>query len=623
MRLINSYITGTGQHVGSIAGWGYGSFESIYSNAIVVANSKYVGGLVGTNNKSNTNKISNCWFDGTIQAGTGSSSIGGLVGYINYVSGYTCTYAFENCLSTGTIKSEITSDANVGGLCGEVHQSATLNIANSLAAGTMTVQSTTGVGKVVGKNSGTVKLTNVYSLTSDYSDIGTGTAGETVSAVAKSDLLGENATTNASALFTDGTTWTTITNGIPVLTSFKEYGVVESAETLLGVPLSRYTIIIPESATTLTELLAGYLQSEIEEQTGITLEIIRDSMETSDYEIVLGNTTRDISSQLYIKGTYNVTNYSYAIKNDGNSIIVGYTDSLALVDAFKAILNSIDNNETSLSVEYEYDMSDVEKASSAYVRVMSSNIYNSNDPAFNSKIPYQARAELLAECYLRYKPEFIGWQEANQVLRDEVYKYIANEYVMIEYGDMTGNNWCPIFYRKDSYDLVTADYYVLDSAHYCEWALYNSKSNPEQQFIHMNLHFHVTESTALSQAAIVNKMIKKLMMEYPEVPIAVTGDYNSTVTERVYNVVMRGIEEQMQSGAVVINNDDSSIYTWHSLGDLTIRDSYAKDESIQGPIDHVAITTELLNVKNYKVIHDSLTCWASDHYPIILDVEVK
>jgi len=630
LRLVDSYITGTGDHVGSIAGWGYGSFESIYSDAIVVASSgkNYVGGLVGTNKSGAIDKMSYCWFDGTIVASGGY--VGGLLGYVNDAT----TFAIQNCLFTGTLKNTSTTAKDNGGLCGNIHSNSTLNITNCLMAGTLDIDAGSATGKVVGNCAGTANVTGVYSLASDYADAGTGTVTGTIASCTREQLTGDAAKTSAPALFYDGTYWKT-TNDLPVLGDSPTYEVEDSEATLINIPLSRYRIVVSESASTLTELLAEYLKTQITEKSGVTLEIVKDSVATSEYEIVLGNTDREISTELYDEGVYNSTDYSYAIKNVGSSIQLGYSDSPALVDAFNVLLESIsDTAKTSFDVKYSYDMSEVEKAEDSYVRVMSSNIYNSLDTSFDYLgMPYQARAELLAECYLLYKPDFIGWQEADKAMRDEVYKYIAHEYQMVEF-DMSGNNWCPIFYRKDLYKLETSDYYqfsqfdansnvVLDSMHYCEWALYSSKSNPEEQFIHMNIHYNVSERSALPQAVIVNKMIQKLMAQYPEVPIAITGDYNFTATESVFKTMMRGIDDKVQSGSQILNNEDSKYYTWHVLGNLNLSETYGTPVKQRGPIDHVSITTNLLEAKEYKIIHYPLICWAADHYPIFLDVAVK
>ena len=237
-------------------------------------------------------------------------------------------------------------------------------------------------------------------------------------------------------------------------------------------------------------------------------------------------------------------------------------------------------------------------------------------------LPYQARAELLAECYLRYKPDFIGWQEAEKNLCSEVYKHIQHEYQMVEF-DIDENNWCPILYRKDLYNLQESAYQKLDNTHACEWALYSSKSNPEQKFIHMNLHYNYKISVALTQAETVNGIIKNVMEQHPGVPMAITGDYNFTATEDVFTTMMK--DTTIQSGSQIIANDDSKYYTWHKYGVLKLSETYSyTNEDVllnqNGPIDHVSITTDLLTAKAYKIIHDPLMCYATDHYPLVLDV---
>ena len=626
MQLENSYICSEKTHVGSIVGYGDGDVKDVYSSAVVESSNYYVGGIVGyTKNQVGTKQIANCWFDGNIILTSDNGYYaGGILGTVENAS---TTITIVNCLNSGKISWERTkSQVVIGGLCGAAYSQGNVVIKTSLQAGEMNLPengSTDGVGLAVGyihKTESAVNITDTYTeMNETLNGVGYGTADGDVTEVDRENLLGDNATTNVAALFTDGTTWTSISNGIPVLTEFKECAVVESDETLLGVPVSRYRIVISEDATILNELMAGYLQKTITTQTGFTLEVVSDATTSSDYEIVLGNTTRSVSEQLYADGEYKNTNYSYAMKNEGNSISVGYSDTPALLDAFKKLSDVIAKDDsTSIDNTFEYNKSDIEKAEDSYIRVMSSNLLGLDYEKY--KIPYQARAELLAECYLRYKPEFIGWQEAEQKLCYEVYKHIAHEYQMVEF-EMTENNWCPILYRKDLYNLEKADYYRLDSKHYCEWALYSSKSNPEKQFIHMNLHYNVTESTALEQAVIVNKIIKTLMTKYPDVPMAITGDYNYTASEAVFKTMMRGIDQKVQSGSQIIGNDDSKYYTWHTLGNTTLSETYVSSTiSQRGPIDHVSITTKLLTAKAYKIIHDPLMCWASDHYPLVLDV---
>jgi len=642
LKIENSYISSQYGSVGSIAGWGNGTIDSVYSSAVVAATADHVGGLVGTTQDTTNRKtISNSWFAGAIRVEASSENVGGIIGYM-YATNAQTTWSqrlLENCLVTGSITSASTSSvANVGGFCG--YCQGDLNINSSLHAGTITTASGAGgIGQGVGNKANLAYVrfqnTSVYSTATGISkDIGiegwTTDTGK-VYDVEKTSIYDGLATTNAPNL-QYSTNWSTLDGKVPVLTDFVDY-----AATLLGTAISQYQIVVGENSHALVKLLAGYLQTLIKNATTVTVDVVSDVTDASACEIVIGDTNRAISDTLYTGATYNNEDYSYTIQSSGTTIAVGYSDSPALVDAFKAILDEIVNKQSAnIAITYEYNKADIDKAEASYVRVMSSNIFNSEDRTsfaeIRAVVTDQMRAKLLAECYLLYKPDFIGMQEADQAMRAEVYKWIAHEYQMVEMKLASGdNNWCPIFYRRDAYNLVEANFEKLDSIHYFEWAVYTSKANPSQQFIHMNVHYNVDEVEAISQALIVNKIIKEVMAQYPNAPIAITGDYNFTATECVYRTMMRGISDNMKSGSQVIANDDSKYYTWHTLGSLQLKETYESKTTTpsykyvfqQGPIDHVSITTKLVTPIKYKMLHYPLICYAADHYPIFLDMAIK
>jgi hypothetical protein len=101
----NSYSTGnvTGEsYVGGLLGSNYGNISNSYSTGNVTGELKYVGGLVGENNKGT---VSNSYSTGNV---TGESYVGGLVGDNYYNSN------ISNSYSTGNV----TGESSVGGLVG-------------------------------------------------------------------------------------------------------------------------------------------------------------------------------------------------------------------------------------------------------------------------------------------------------------------------------------------------------------------------------------------------------------------------------------------------------------------------------------------------------------------------
>lgn len=65
-----------------------------------------------------------------------------------------------------------------------------------------------------------------------------------------------------------------------------------------NVKLSEYAIVYSDADTDYAKRAAEYLQSQIEERTGVQLPIQEDSSVTAAYELVVGNTEREVSAKL-------------------------------------------------------------------------------------------------------------------------------------------------------------------------------------------------------------------------------------------------------------------------------------------------------------------------------------
>ena len=228
LKLVNSCIvnnTASGRSgTGSIAGRCYGTIENVYSSATVKSNkgALMTGGIVGLIDKAGDNKISNCWFDGTIY-GTGST--GGILG-----GTYATTATLEHCLNTGTLVIT-TGGANrtaIGGLCGYAQSSGGVTIRDSLNAGAIQ-QNPSGsntikqIGTIIGAihgNATSTTVANVYGATEFMNKLyGYGTAkleSDTVCEMASiADYYGSGA-----AKLDFNTWWTARESMIPMLKRF-------------------------------------------------------------------------------------------------------------------------------------------------------------------------------------------------------------------------------------------------------------------------------------------------------------------------------------------------------------------------------------------------------------------
>ena len=175
----NFYITdslfkSTSSDLGSVAGVAYGTVDTVYSNASVIAGGYRTGGIVGHVPWHNTTAyIKNCWFDGDMELVGSASQAGGILGYV--ANEWTAGVSITNCLYTGSIDFAATSanwGLRIGGIVGGArdYYTPTITIENCLSAGKITQSSgstaTPAVSAVYGGfdelRATTLNLTNVY-----------------------------------------------------------------------------------------------------------------------------------------------------------------------------------------------------------------------------------------------------------------------------------------------------------------------------------------------------------------------------------------------------------------------------------------------------------------------------
>ena len=272
LKLVNSYIEGTmatNQRgaVGSIAGRNNGIIDTVYSNAIVVNSARMTGGIVGMITGEGENVISNSWFDGKV---TGVSRTGGILGGV-YGNKEDIKADISHCLNTGDIAVQI-GYGDVGGLCGMVETGGTLNLTDSLNAGTFATvgegkEANTHIGTLVGSITKTdevsskVVMKHVYGVEEFYSKlVGWNYADSAVSksSVAMTDMAEINGNGGYKWTTLDfDIYWATRTEDVPVLLAF-----TDGASSVAGIDrmidLSWYDENSDEYVITTKEQLYGF-----------------------------------------------------------------------------------------------------------------------------------------------------------------------------------------------------------------------------------------------------------------------------------------------------------------------------------------------------------------------------
>ena len=208
LKVTDSYFSSNAKSgAAAICGWyANGTYENIYSDAYIKNTADHAGGLLMGNNGKTL--IKNCWFDGQVQ---GKKYVGGITGYANGDG-----IEIESCLFTGTIN---VTGGHVGGVIGYATKSTTIK--DALVTGTVTINTSTASGAIVGVTAANVTIgcTNVYTNSSKLSySLASGSAVSGANTV--TNLTGLDAYKNTQLDFENY--WVIRQSATPVLKSWCE-----------------------------------------------------------------------------------------------------------------------------------------------------------------------------------------------------------------------------------------------------------------------------------------------------------------------------------------------------------------------------------------------------------------
>ncbi|MBQ7485212.1 MAG: hypothetical protein IJT78_01145 [Oscillospiraceae bacterium] len=163
--LKNSLIHATGDGLtntgytfsGAIVGRGGGTFDHIYTDALIYSEGAEAGGLIGQVNLSGMiTTVNNCWFDGKVI--TVGEEFGFLAGGIAGAQALG-TLNITHCLVTGTIHTEVNKGSKAGGFVGATMNAVILNVGDSLFTGMLDTANPNYVGGAVGVRQATSSIT--------------------------------------------------------------------------------------------------------------------------------------------------------------------------------------------------------------------------------------------------------------------------------------------------------------------------------------------------------------------------------------------------------------------------------------------------------------------------------
>lgn len=391
------------------------------------------------------------------------------------------------------------------------------------------------------------------------------------------------------------------------ITYGEDYTYTKEAEFFFGDenPLEKYVIVYGDKEN---KQAAKKLATRLKNTMKLTIDVVTDDTPVSPFEILVGQTNRE-ECEIYA----DFSDTKYIEKVVGQKLLIGGKTPQATSAAVQYVLDShlsatLYTNVWNYTAEYE------NLRAGADLRIMSWNILTE---FWNDKVPVDVRDEELVRLLRKYMPDVIGFQEVSPAWYRTIKNLLGDEYAFItEKNAYGGDNYSTLAYRKSVVEVKEwkVQHFSIGAKtmRLVTWALFERYSDGEQ-FIVASTHWDTNTSNMTVHSNEMADIINALMDEY-QVPIFCAGDYNrDESTEQYKNFINKtGFLDARYKALQVIGQGKS----YHA----TLGESPEGNEST-GAIDHILYSPGV-NVWNYTLDKSDDALDASDHCPIIIDVEL-
>lgn len=422
------------------------------------------------------------------------------------------------------------------------------------------------------------------------------------------------------------------------LTYNVEYGI--DTITCVDSELSEYKIVIPKAADVSEEIFAYTLRYHLLKNYGYELSVTDDSRSESEYEILIGNTSRS-----------NVTpeENGYAVVVNGKKLqmtadgMLGWEGlhNYVMYDLFKSTLaakytlsQDFDvNKKTDLSLD---DGSYFTANRTGDVRYMVYNVYGYGEGG-----PISMRQQLQQDIISAYLPDIIGFQEYTATFHKNLTPLLIElGYTAVEVDTTIDGveyvNFTPMFYRADKLTQKAAGFNIQLNANPKEltktttWAVFETAEGKELGAV--TAHFMWSgdslaknhEELRRQHASDIVALANKLRSEYG-VPVIFGGDLNCSLSSAPVNILTEGgfaIAQNVAPEGSRNNNNGHHGYAVYDTVNKQYTGVFIPKGKYTGSIDHL-FATEGVTVKGFATLCSYYTAIASDHSPLIMDIELS
>lgn len=243
--------------------------------------------------------------------------------------------------------------------------------------------------------------------------------------------------------------------------------------------------------------------------------------------------------------------------------------------------------------------------------------------------PVSMRENQFVEAFEKYQPDVIGMQECTANWhKSRLFKALQESYHMVSAFDSVSNNYVPLFYKKDRFELLDSGFHYYtqtpdDSKAYTYAALKCTDNG--QVFAVCNTHFWWKSGEEHDAIRMVNAQelvacMEKLHEQYA-CPVFAFGDLNCSAYAGPFQYFNEHQIVRLRDIAVTFSKKSSHHGDPKRGEDGQYHGSLPKNPEVKS-LDHIIGLRGSLNydVLTYQVILDQNVLDASDHSPVYADI---
>ncbi|MFT4415760.1 endonuclease/exonuclease/phosphatase family protein [Fredinandcohnia humi] len=235
---------------------------------------------------------------------------------------------------------------------------------------------------------------------------------------------------------------------------------------------------------------------------------------------------------------------------------------------------------------------------------------------------WRDRKENVMKIIQGYDFDIVGLQEAKESQLSDLRKMDHFGYFGQGRSNDEGNEYNPIFYKKDKLELMEFDTFWLsetlkfeekakrwdaDCPRICTWGYFRIKASGKHVYV-FNTHFdHKSENARYYSADLLNQ---KISQKSEDTPVFITGDFNGESTERFYQIITSTWKDAVRTSSHHVGPKVTC--TGQGFNHELSWDKYQS-------IDYI-FTNKATKIKKTAVITDRFNGrYPSDHFPIYVD----